>query len=135
MKDIEVNSDKVTTIAVLFFLALSLLALLTDSYLLARHHFASPTIEVWDYPLAIFNVVISISICREDKIRKDYPMGVLGLCLMSLVLVIRIAARWIKGSSEMQQLLWVLMVVLSIMASALILAEGVRWFKRRVRFT
>jgi hypothetical protein len=30
------------------------------------------------------------------KLRKDYPYGVAGICLMALVLAVRIAAHWAK---------------------------------------
>ena len=133
MKDIEINSDKYTTIWVLFFLALALLTFVTDSYDLAMRHVTLQKIELWNYPGAVFSAFVAISLYRDHNLRKQYPLGVLGFCTMSVVLLTRIAAQWIKGSSELQQLLWAVLMILSIAASALILAEGVRWFRRRVK--
>jgi hypothetical protein len=67
------------------------------------------------------------------KLRKNYPYGVAGICLMALVLAVRIAAHWAKGFPETQSLFWASMMMIKIASPGLILAEGVRWFRRNVK--
>lgn len=135
MKDIKINSDKVTVLFVIFFLVLCLVGFVSDVLALARHRLEFPDIHFWDYLLAIFNVYVAATFYRDGKLRKNYPYGVAGICLMALGLSVRIAAHWAKGVPETQNLFWASMTLINIASSGLILGEGVRWFRRKVTLT
>lgn len=135
MKNVEINSDKHTVIGILFFLALALLMFvsnLSNLYTLARYHLAVFDLDFWDYPVAGFNVYVAVIVCRDSKLRKTYPMGVAGICLMAVVLLMKIAMHWAKGSPGTRYLLWSILMVVSIAASGLVLLEGIRWFRKKV---
>ncbi len=132
MKDIEINSDKATVLFFIFFLVWCLVGLVSNLLALARHRLEFPDLHFWDYLLAIFNAYAAVTIYCDVKLRKSYPYGVAGICLIALVLAVRIAAHWAKGFPETQSLFWASMTVINIASSGLILAEGVRWFRRKV---
>jgi hypothetical protein len=94
-----------------------------------------PDLHLWDYFAAIFNVYAAATFYRDVKLRKNYPYGVAGICLMALVLAVRIAAHWAKGFPETQSLFWASMMMIKIASPGLILAEGVRWFRGNVKLT
>jgi hypothetical protein len=135
MKDIEINSDKVTVLAVIFFLVLCLVGFVSNLLALTRHRPEFPDLHFWDYLVAIFNVYAAVAFYHDEKFCKNYPYGVAGICLMALGLLVRIAAHWTKGFPESQSLFWASMTVINIASSSLILAEGVRWFRRKVKLT
>ena len=138
MKDIEINSDKYTGLAVVFVMAFFLVIFVCDLFALARHRpqlLDLHDLHFWDYFIAIFNLYVAVTIYRDTKLRKNYPYGVAGICLMALGLSLRIAAYWSKGFPETQNLLWWSMTIIDIASSGLILAEGVRWFRRKVTLT
>jgi uncharacterized membrane protein len=82
---------------------------------------------------AIFNTYVAVICCRDSKIRKAYPYGVAGFCLYASSFLVAIALQWANASVAAQSLLRTPMVVLNIVASGLILGEGVRWFRSNVR--
>lgn len=135
MKDIEINSDKYTVLLVVFFLAFALFMFVSDLHDLARHRMVLPDLSLSDYPAAIFSGYVAATAYRERKLRKDYPYGVAGMCLTALVLLVRIAAHWARGSPRAQDLCATSMTIVGVAASGLILTEGVRWFKKRVTLT
>jgi hypothetical protein len=135
MKDIEINSDKVTVLILTLFMAFCLVVFVFDLLALTRHRPEFPDLHFWDYLLAIFNVYAALVSYRDVKFRKNYPYGVAGICLMALGLSVRIAAHRAKGVPEAQSLFWVSVMMIRIASSGLILAEGVRWFRRKVTLT
>lgn len=132
MRDVEIDSDKYTVLGVVIFLLFFLVILVSDLYLFANHHVKLPEIHFWDYLIALFNVYAAVVACRNRKIRKNYPFGVAGMCLMALVLIMRIAAYWSKIAVT-NNLWWTSMAISGITSSSLLLVEGVRWFRARVR--
>ena len=135
MKDIEINSDKYTVLGVVFMLVWCLTMFVSDLFALARHRVEFLDLHFWDYFGAIFTVYVAVTIYRDGKLRENYPYGVAGICSMALGLSVRIAAHWSKGFPETQNLLWASMTTINIASSGLILAEGVRWFRRKVTLT
>ena len=135
MKDIEINSDKYTALGVVFMLAWCLIGFVSSLFALARHRVGFGDLHFWDYWVAIFSVYVAVTIYRDGELRKNYPYGVAGICLMALGLSSRIAAHWSTGFPETRNLLWASMTIINIASSGLILAEGVRWFRRKVALT
>jgi hypothetical protein len=107
----------------------------SDLLALARHRPEFRDLHFWDYFIAIFNLYAAVTICRDGKLHKNYPYGVAGICSMALGYSLRIAAYWSKGSPETQNLVWASEMIIDIAGSGLILAEGVRWFRRKVTLT
>jgi uncharacterized membrane protein len=135
MKEIEVNSDKITASGVVFLLALALFGLFFDLHALASHRSVSDNVRFWDYPVAIFILYIAADVCRNPKLRKNYPFGVAGVCLLVLTFLLKLIAHWENGSPETWNLLSWSMTALEIVAWSLILVEGVRWFRKIVVVT
>ena len=130
MKDIEINSDKYTVLGVVFLLALALVVLFSDLHALASHRPTSDDVPFWEYPVAIFNLYVAVVVCRDTKLRKNYPFGIAGICLMALVLLVRMFDYWETESPEIRSFLWMSMPFIGIVSSGLILVEGVRWFRK-----
>jgi hypothetical protein len=134
MKDIEINSDKYTTLEVCFVLAVVLITFLANLYALIRHRPAAHSnLEIGIYLAAVFNTYFAVIVCRDSRLRKAYPYGIVGACGMAAVPLMAIAVYWTKASSETQNLAGTILIVLNILASALVLVEGVRWFTKRVK--
>jgi hypothetical protein len=137
MRDIEINSDKTTVIGVLLLLALALVTFLGSLYDLLRHR---PAVDhaagIWIYPTVIFNTYVAITWCRDSKIRKAYPYGVAGFCLMAagflMATVLELTKKVVVGP---QNLFYATLMVIDIVASGLILFEGVRWFRSIVKLS
>jgi hypothetical protein len=122
-------------VGVVFFLALALVILFSDLHALASHRPALDHVRFWDYPVAIFNIYVAVVVCRDAKLRKNYPFGVAGICLMVLVLLGRMVAHWETGPPETRNLLWTSMTAVGIVSSGLILVEGVRWLRKIAMLT
>lgn len=135
MKDIEINSDKITAFGVVFLLALALFGLSFDLHALAGHRPAPHDFALWEYPFALFSLYIVVAICRDAKLRKNYAFGVRGLCLMGLDILLKLVAHWESGSPETWNLLSWSMTAVGIVAWGLILVEGVRWFRKIATLT
>lgn len=135
MKDIEINSDKTTVVVVVFILVSMLVSVFSDLIALASHRVALVDLHFWDYLIALFNVYAAVVICRDANLRKNYPFGVAGMCLIALVLVMRIAAHWAGRSPAAQDFFWTSMTIVSIASSGLVLVEGARWLRRKVTLT
>jgi hypothetical protein len=82
---------------------------------------------------AIFNICLAVSLCRDSRIRKAYPFGVAGLCLYASWLLVAFVSQWAEVSVATQGLLGMPMTVVNLVASALILGEGIRWFRANVK--
>lgn len=132
MRDVEINSDKYTVLGVVILIVFMLAIFVSDLYLFANHHVRLPDIHFWDYAVAVFNVYVAFIVCLDSKIRKNYPYGVAGMCLMTVVLLMRIAAYWTKIEAT-NNLWWTIMAITGIASTNLLLAEAVRWLTRRVR--
>jgi len=130
MKDIDINSDKYTVLGVVFLLALALVVLFSDLHALASHRLTSDAVHLWEYPVTMFDLCVTAIVCRDTKLRKNYPFGVAGICLMALVLIVRMFAHWEAGSPEIRNLLRTSMTAVGMVSSGLILVEGVRWFRK-----
>jgi hypothetical protein len=135
MKDIEINSDKITVFGGVFLLALALFGLFFDLHALASHRLASHDVPLWEYPFLIFSLYVVVNICREPKLRKNYPFGVVAVCLMGLGILLKVIAHWESVSPWAQNFLWTSMKAVEIVAWGLILVEGVRWFRKNVVLT
>jgi hypothetical protein len=134
MKNIEINSDKTTVSIVVCVLVVMLVTLLSNLYGLLVHRPVAP--QSFNYGLiagAIFNTCVAVILCRDSKIRKAYPYGLAGFCLYASLFFVEIALPWAKASVATQNLLRTPMTVLNIVASGLILGEGVRWFRANVK--
>lgn len=129
MRDIEINSDKYTAFAVVFFLALALFGLFDDLHALASHRLAQDDVHFWDYGVAIFCLYIAVDICRDTKLRKNYRFGVAGVGLLAFSVILKMVAHW-AASPDTRNLLWTSMRAVEIVAWGLILVEGVRWLRK-----
>ena len=134
MKDIEINSDKITMFGVVFLLALALFGFFFDLHALASHRVAPHDFRFWDYPVAILILYIAADFCRDPKFRRNYPFGFAGGCLLVLGFLMKVVAHWV-GSPETWNLLSSIINALGIVAWGLILVEGVRWFRKIVVVT
>ena len=134
MKDIEVNSDKYTVLFACFALAMFLIMFLSNLYGLMRHRSAAHSnLEFGTYLAAIFNTYLVVIACRDSQFRKKYPYGIAGVCGMAARALIEIAMHWTRASAETQNLAGTILMVLTVVASGLVLVEGFRWFKKNVR--
>jgi hypothetical protein len=134
MRDIEINSDKTTVLGVLFVLAFALIVLIANLYgLLVHRPAALPRLDFGLFGSAFFLTCLAVSLCCDSKIRRAYPYGVAGLCLYASSLLVAITMQWAKASVATQNLLGTPMTVLNIVASGLILGEGIRWFRANVK--
>jgi hypothetical protein len=134
MKDIEINSDKYTVLGVCFGLAFVLIMFLSNLYGLLRHHpAAGSSFEMGIYLGAIFNTYFAVILCHDSQLRRAYPYGIAGLWGMAAVDLIAIAVHWASASTETQDLAGTGLDVLNIVASGLVMMEGFRWFKKKVR--
>ena len=133
MKDIEINSDKPTVIAVFLVLALVLFVFLSDLYDLAGHRIRPGSSDIWIYPGVIFNVFAVVSVGRDRTIRRSYPYGLVGFSCFAGTGILRIAAHWLGLATETNRFFWTALLVIDIGASVLIIAEGIRWFRRKLK--
>ncbi|MGC2696619.1 MAG: hypothetical protein WA738_12605 [Candidatus Angelobacter sp.] len=136
MKDIEINSDKYTVLGVCFGLTLVLMSFLGDLYALLKHNPAAHSnLEIGSYLAAIFSTYLAVLVCHDGRLRKLYPYGVLGAGGMASASLIEIAMHWTSASSETQNFAGTVLLVLNIVAAGLVLVEGIRWFKEKVRLS
>jgi hypothetical protein len=134
MRKIEINSDKTTVLGVIFVLALALLGFIGNLYgLLAHRPTWPPRLDFGLMVGAMVTAWAAVMFCRDSKIRRAYPYGVAGLCLYAGWLFVAFASQWAKISVETQSLLGMPMTVLNMVSSGLILGEGVRWFRSKVK--
>jgi hypothetical protein len=134
MRNIEINSDKTTVFVVVCVLVVMLVALLSNVYgLLVHRPSALPRLDFGLFGAAIFNTYAAVIFCRDSKIRKTYPYGVAGFGLYASSLLLAIALQWAKASVATQSLFRTPLRVLTIVASGLILGEGVRWCRANVK--
>ncbi len=131
MKDIEINSDKYTVLGILLILALVLIVFVSGLYHLATHKVAfSPAVSISNYVAAIFSLFMTVSYFRDSTVRKTYPYGMAGLICLTVEYVVELSAPWLMPPVEAQNLLWTTLRVIEIAGSALVLGEGVRWFRK-----
>jgi uncharacterized protein with PQ loop repeat len=133
MKNIEIDSDKYTVIGVLFLFLLMLMSLISDVHDLERHSIKLPAGVLWNFAAAIFIAWGAISIVRDSKLREAYPYGTLGFCVLGFVFLARLIPRSLMPSSGTLDLIWRTLTLLDIAGCTLLLAESVRWFKKRLR--
>ena len=117
-----------------FALALVLVIFFGNLYGLMRHRFAAhPNLEFGTYVGAIFNTYFAVILCRDSQLRRAYPYGIAGLCGMAARALIEIAMHWTRASAETQNLAGTILMVLTVVASGLVLVEGIRWFRKIVQ--
>ena len=134
--DIEIKSDKYTTLGVCFCLAFVLIMFLSNLYGFLRHHPAAhSSFDMGIYLGAIFSTYFAVILCRASQLRRAYPYGIAGLCGMAAVGLMAIAMRWSRASAETQDLAGTGLRVLNIVALGLVLVEGFRWFKKEARLS
>lgn len=134
MKNIEVNSDKYTVLFACFALAVVLKIFLGNLYGLMRPGSAAHSnLEFGTYVAAIVNTYFAVIFCRDSQLRRTYPYGIAGVCGMAARALIEIAMHWTRASAETQNLAGTILMVLTVVASGLVLVEGMRWFKKNVR--
>jgi hypothetical protein len=134
MKNLEINSDKLTTVGVMLLLALMLMSLISDLHKLIRHDITVRPFNVSDWLVTIFLLFMTPSILRDAEWRRAYPYGLIGFCCTTAILLLRAAAYWFKLPVEVQGSFWIGLTVLEMAASLFILVEGVRWFRKQARW-
>jgi hypothetical protein len=131
VKNIEINSDKYTVLGILFVLALVLISFVSGLYHLMTHNVAfSAAISIWNYPAAIFSILMAVSIFRDSTLRKTYAYGMAGMTCLMIQYAVTLIAPWLRPPLEAQSLLWTTLRIIEIVGSTLVLAEGVRWFRK-----
>jgi hypothetical protein len=134
MRNIEINSDKTTVLTVLLVLALVLVGFVSKLHRFLVHRpVALPHLEFGLFSSALIIAYLAVICGRDSKIRKAYPYAVAGLCLTTGWFLVAIVMQWAKASLEAQNLLLPILMVIDIVGSGLILFEGVRWFRARVK--
>lgn len=124
MREIEINSDKYMLLGVAFLVVWSLALFVSHLYAFANHGVKPLNIHFSDYPAAIFSAYLAVVVCRDAGIRKNYPYGVAGLCLLALVFLMKITAHWTSGSAGTSNMWWASITLMDIASSGLMLAEG-----------
>ena len=136
MKDIEINSDKFTVIFNCFILVLVLLIFFSNLFGVLKHRPAPPSnLGLGDYVGTFLITCLAVLGCRDRQLRRKYPYGIAGACGMAIGSFVPIAMDWTKASVETQNLAGTLLMVLTVVASGLVLVEGMRWFKKKVRLS
>jgi hypothetical protein len=136
MKDIEINSDKFTVLAFCFFGILALLGLISDLYKLLTHRVAPHGDHgIVSYLVAGLTTYMAVTFCLDRQVRREYPFFVAGGCGIALGLLLPIAMRWVTAPPTTQHVADTFLTLLSIASFGLVLFEGIRWFKKRVRLS
>ena len=136
MKNIEINSDKYTVLGICLVLVLALFSLLSDLYNLVTHHVPRDSKpEFLSYLIAIFLAYVPVTFYRDGRLRKEYPYGVAGACGMAIGFLLTIVVHRVIGAAGVRNTADRFLMLLSVLSLALVLGEGLRWFKRTVRLS
>ena len=131
MKNIEINSDKYTVLVILFVLGLVLVSFVSGLYHLMTHNVGfSAATSTWNYVAAIFSIFMAVSIFRDSSLRKTYAYGMAGMTCVMIEYVIELIAPWLRPPVEAQNLIGTTLRILEGAGAALVLGEGVRWFRK-----
>lgn len=128
MRQLEIDSDKFTTLSVCGFLVLALWIAISTVMDVASGTFQSRTHSWFNYLFIIVAPCGFLSELRDGKLRQEYPYGFLafGLFIVEFAVEMVLPGDTTGMASRVPG-------TLGLVASALVMFEGARWFRARVR--